>query len=381
MFSGFCLFPRRGGSLARFSFALLVGLPLVTAGVFAAPPPSAAETPVCKGDACRALTPLLRSLTGAGPNCRGWIDVKFWKRAAAKDVRRCIARGYKVHARQRGGVAVLHIAAYVGKAETVKALIEAGADVEIRSRQHGSSPLHAAAVAGNVETLKALIESGAQIEAKEHRGQTPLHAAAFGGRLGTTRILLSSGARTDARDRFGRTPADLAMLARKTNVARIIRAARTPVAERPKPETKTVRAAPAPAPERKTEVRRSAPTGGRGCEGWLTADFWRRAGQADVRRCLAAGSRLDARTARGSTPLHWAAYVNNEAAVKALVAAGAKVDSRDGRNRTPAHSAASGNAEAAVRALLAAGADVSVRSAEGRTAGGRGAEQEQHRGR
>lgn len=68
-----------------------------------------------------------------------------------------------------------------------------------------------------------------------------------------------------------------------------------------------------------------------------------------------------------STPLHWAAYVNDAAAVNALIAVGARVDAPDGRNRTPAHSAVSGGAEAAVRALIAAGADVSVRSTDGWT--------------
>ncbi len=366
MFSGFRLFPRRSGSSARFLFALLVGLPLVTAGVLAAPPPSAAQTPGCKGDACRILTPLLQSLTGAGPNCRGWLNAEFWKRATAKDVRRCMARGYRTDMQRRGGVSVLFTAASHGKGEAVKALIEAGADIEPWSR-NGSTPLHTAAYVGNAGTLKVLIEAGARIEAKEQRGRTPLHAAAQGGRSGTAQILLASGARTDTRDRFGQTPADLAMSQGKTNVARMIRAARARAAERPKPEAETMRPTTAPAPGRTTEVPRRAAGGGGGCRGWLASYFWRRASEADVRRCLAAGSRPDARNANGSTPLHWAAYVNNAAAVKALVDAGANVDARDARNRTPAHSAASGGAEAAVRALLAAGADVSARSADGRT--------------
>ena len=59
-------------------------------------------------------------------------------------------------------------AAWNGQTEDVKALIEAGADVNAK-RKDGETVLMSAAWKGHTETVKALIEAGADLNAKRYR--------------------------------------------------------------------------------------------------------------------------------------------------------------------------------------------------------------------
>ena len=84
---------------------------------------------------------------------------------------------------------------------------------------------------------------------------------------------------------------------------------------------------------------------------------------AAIRAALEAGADVNARSALGSTPLHYSARFNEDAegltaAVEALLAAGADVRAKDSGGHEPLHWVASNSYDqasaAAVRALLAA---------------------------
>ena len=65
------------------------------------------------------------------------------------------------------------------------------------------------------------------------------------------------------------------------------------------------------------------------CEQWNTEEFFRAASVEDVTACLAAGADAHARDERDLTPLHWAAFGNQDPAVfEALLAAGADPETR-----------------------------------------------------
>ncbi|MDE0528681.1 MAG: ankyrin repeat domain-containing protein [Truepera sp.] len=110
---------------------------------------------------------------------------------------------------------------------------------------------------------------------------------------------------------------------------------------------------------------------GRPRPGWYTYpwEFFASATLAEVRGCLEAGARVNARNSWGTTPLHWAAgYSGDPAIITTLLAAGAEVNAQDRDGDTPLHFAARFSDDPAVlRALLAAGAEVNARDEDGYT--------------
>jgi len=84
-------------------------------------------------------------------------------------------------------------------AETVVALVEAGADVNARfNGSHAETPLHWAASSNDVVSLDALLDAGADIEAPGAviGGGTPLADAVAFGQWKVARRLIERGART-----------------------------------------------------------------------------------------------------------------------------------------------------------------------------------------
>ena len=69
------------------------------------------------------------------------------------------------------------MAAWNGHEAVVKALIEAGADVN-KARDDGWTPLYTAASNGHEAVVKALIEAGADVNKADNDGKTPLYMAA-----------------------------------------------------------------------------------------------------------------------------------------------------------------------------------------------------------
>ena len=102
-----------------------------------------------------------------------------------------------------------------GSIDRVRALIEAGADVNVRNYK-GQSALHCAAKAGFVEIVALLLEHGAQVDAEDGRGETPLGAALRSTvknkarLLDVVRLVRNAGANIDHADNAGRTPRDIA---------------------------------------------------------------------------------------------------------------------------------------------------------------------------
>jgi ankyrin repeat protein len=76
-----------------------------------------------------------------------------------------------------GGLTALHFAARQGSAESVQALVEAGADVNQPSPADKASPLLIAAVNGQFDIGRYLLEKGANPNVATDAGATPLYAA------------------------------------------------------------------------------------------------------------------------------------------------------------------------------------------------------------
>jgi uncharacterized protein len=129
------------------------------------------------------------------------------------------------------GFTALHFAAFFGKAEVARALLGAGARVDVYSQNDlHVQPLHSAASGRHHEVCRLLIAAGADVDAKQRHGYTPLHAAAQGGDAELVELFLSAGADPLAVRDGGDTPADTAEAAGHIDVAHRLREV---AAERP----------------------------------------------------------------------------------------------------------------------------------------------------
>jgi ankyrin repeat protein len=122
------------------------------------------------------------------------------------------------------GFTALHFAAFFGKVEAARALIDAGAEVNAYSvNELQVQPLHSAASGRHHEVCRLLIASGADVNATQRNEFTPLHAAAQHGDDELIELFLSAGADPSARTETGDTPADTAEAAGHTDVAKRLR--------------------------------------------------------------------------------------------------------------------------------------------------------------
>lgn len=115
------------------------------------------------------------------------------------------------------GFTPLSMAAHFGNEETVKLLLDLGADVNARSKDGNlnNTVIHAAIMGNYEHIIQMLIQHGADVNAKcEGRlrlGYTALHVAAFFGRDSLIRIFLDNGADKRAKNADGETPYELAL--------------------------------------------------------------------------------------------------------------------------------------------------------------------------
>lgn len=129
-----------------------------------------------------------------------------------------------VRAFSADGFTALHLAAFFGKPEAARALLEAGADVATYGvNPLANQPLHAAAAGRHIEVSRLLVAAGAPVNATQHGGTTPLHAAAQHGDVELVELLLSAGADPLAVTDDGRDAMTLAEEAGHPDLARRLR--------------------------------------------------------------------------------------------------------------------------------------------------------------
>jgi len=126
--------------------------------------------------------------------------------------------------RSHDGWTPLHLAAHFGRLETMRVLMDHGADVYARSSNDmNNTPLHAAAAGGRAEAAAELLARRADPDARQHGGWAALHSAAQSGRLDLARLLLDRGADASPRTDEGVTPLDLAEEKGQREVAALLR--------------------------------------------------------------------------------------------------------------------------------------------------------------
>jgi len=99
----------------------------------------------------------------------------------------------------------IHAATLLGDLDAIEQHIAAGSDLNEKEPAVGSTPLISAAVFGRTEIAKALIEAGADVNLKNNEGSTALHSAAFLCRMEIVEILLANGADKTLLNNYGST--------------------------------------------------------------------------------------------------------------------------------------------------------------------------------
>lgn len=131
-----------------------------------------------------------------------------------------------VNRRSADGFTALHLAAFFGRPEATRLLLDRDADPNRwATGELTVQPLHSAVAGGHEAVAALLVERGADVNAAQQLGFTPLMGAAQNGMLGTVELLLARGADPKAYNDDILTAAELADRADHPEVAAAIRAA------------------------------------------------------------------------------------------------------------------------------------------------------------
>jgi len=206
----------------------------------------------------------------------------------------------------------------------VKALIDAGADVNAEGLGNGWTPLRHALQWAYADVAKKFIGTGVKIPA--------LHNAVLEGDLAEVRKIVESGTDVDTKDKFGWTPAYWALSAGQKNIAEYLL-------------------------NKGADVTAKTNDGCTLLHQACKAGFMEIAGQL-----IAKGVDVNAATKTGRQPLADAASYGHKEIVKLLVAKGANVNAMFDRGRHALGNAVEAGHEEIVKLLIDSGAEVNLHS-------------------
>ncbi len=138
-----------------------------------------------------------------------------------KDVKSLLAEGADIYAQNEWGLTPIMLAAqYNSSVNVLKALLEAGADIQEAEPKYRSNALHLAAnTSSSPKVIATLLEAGADLNARNYLGETALILAVNSNE--ETRViseLLKAGADINARDYQGHSVIEYAKAAKRTYI-------------------------------------------------------------------------------------------------------------------------------------------------------------------
>ncbi|KAL7972789.1 HET protein [Trichoderma sp. SZMC 28014] len=271
-----------------------------------------------------------------------------------------IDRGVDVNCKSSsyGGMTPASIASLYGNEDTLKLLLEKGANFETTD-DYGHMALLYAVEHKHLNTIKLLLEKGTNINAKDGNGQTALSLAAWHEELDMVKLLLENGANAETKYSDGQTLLSWAVKYERTNIIELL-------------------------------LENEANIETKDNDGWTplshaVGNVWRNGSYGLVERertdiiklLLKHGADIEAKDNKGRTPLSLAtgAYFKT-GIIKLLLKKGANLESKDNNGCTPLLRAVIGDereypmqAERTeiIKLLLEHGADTKARDNDGRT--------------
>lgn len=114
----------------------------------------------------------------------------------------------------------LHMASLKGRTETVRVLLNAGANIEAITTEM-QTPVWCAVYSGNNDTVKVLLDAGAICNHLKNR-VSMLHMASSNGHTTVVKLLLNAGANIEAVNSFGETPLYMASSNKRTETVKAL---------------------------------------------------------------------------------------------------------------------------------------------------------------
>jgi ankyrin repeat protein len=184
----------------------------------------------------RGQPELLRMLLahGADVNRKGSEGQTALMVAVVRDVELVeilLEQGARVNDSADGGETALHFAAAYGSTDTIKVLLDAGADVNAicacqgQPYTGGGTALFEAVHYAHYRAVEVLIANGADVNRKNSAGQSTLIIAAERGFTDIARALLKAGARAADTDKDGHSAETLARRGKHSEIVELLQAA------------------------------------------------------------------------------------------------------------------------------------------------------------
>ena len=216
------------GDAARVAQLAKAGAPVGQANMFGATPMGEAAR---RGDAAVLKVLLEAGADAESPNAEGQTALMSVARTGNVEAAKLLLRhGAKIDAREQwGGQTALMWAAAQNQPAMIRFLTSRGAEVDAHStvrdwprrmtaeerpkdlNRGGLTGLMFAAREGRVEAVRALLDAGADVNYADPDGSTPLLVALMNGHWDVAKLLIESGADVNTWDWWGQTPLFLAV--------------------------------------------------------------------------------------------------------------------------------------------------------------------------
>lgn len=116
----------------------------------------------------------------------------------------------------------IHDAARMGNRQQMESILKTTPQARDARSPLGITPLHYAAMNEDSGPLKALLAAGAAVNVRDGEGRTPLHMAAFSTRTANAKLLLEGGADPTLKTDAGRDVLSMARKVRADELAGIV---------------------------------------------------------------------------------------------------------------------------------------------------------------